>query len=196
MALTASDYLAQEQALLPTGPAWPRDDESFPPRLLRGLAEEFSRLDARAANLFEEADPRTTQELFFGWESVAGLPDACVEAFGDEQTMAQRRAALVGRIVGVGGCSRSYLISVAEALGYAITITEFSEHNVDDDVDAPLCDEAWNFALQFNGSLNTVNELTVDDSVDEPLASWGNALLECVLQRQAQGHLTILFSYT
>lgn len=196
MELKADDYLRQLQALLPPGPAWPRDDDATITRLLHGLAEELARVDGRARQLLEEADPRTTAELFTDWERVAGLPDACAVAFGGEQTTAQRRTALVGRLITVGGQTPAYFIGLAAALGYAITITEFSEHTVDDDVDHPLYDVAWSFAWQVNAALNTVTELTVDDTVDDPLASWGNALLECVLRRVAPAHTIPIFSYT
>lgn len=196
MELKADDYLRQLQALLPPGPAWPRDDDATITRLLHGLAEELARVDGRARQLLEEADPRTTAELFTDWERVAGLPDACAVAFGGEQTTAQRRAALVGRLTTLGGQTPAYFIGLAAALGYAITITEFSEHTVDDDVDNPLYDMAWSFAWQVNSALNTVTELTVDDTVDDPLAAWGNALLECVLRRVAPAHTIPIFSYT
>lgn len=196
MELKADDYLRQLQALLPPGPAWPRDDDATITRLLHGLAEELARVDGRARQLLEEADPRTTAELFTDWERVAGLPDACAVAFGGEQTTAQRRAALVGRLTTVGGQTPAYFIGLAAALGYAITITEFSEHTVDDDVDNPLYDVAWSFAWQVNAALDTVTELTVDDTVEDPLASWGNALLECVLRRVAPAHTIPIFSYT
>lgn len=196
MALTADDYLRQLQALLPPGPAWPQDDDAPSTRLLAGLAAELARVDGRTRLLAEEADPRTASELFADWERVAGLPDACAVAFGGPQTSDQRRAALVGRLTTLGGQSRAYFIGLAAALGYAITITEFHEHTVDDDVDHPLMGEDWNFAWQVNAALDTVHELTVDDTVDDPLAWWGNALLECVIERVAPAHTIVLFSYT
>jgi len=195
MALTDTDYLRQLQALLPQGPAWPRDDSATITQLLAALSDEMARVDGRAWQIVEEADPRTTAELFLDWERVAGLPDTCAEAFGGEQTMAQRRAALVGKLVTLGGQSAAYYIGVSAALGYAITITEFHSHTVDDDVDAEICAEAWNFVWQVNAALNTVTDLTVDMTVDDPLAAWGNALLECVLERLKPAHTTVLFSY-
>lgn len=194
--VSSADYLQQLQALLPPGPAWSRDDESTLTRLFDGLAQELARVHGRGLQLVEEADPRTTAELFGDWERVAGLPDACVQAFAGDQTVAQRRAALVGRLSTLGGQDPAYFIGLAAALGYAITITEFHEHTVDDDVDHPLYGAAWNFAWQVNAALNTFNEITVDDTVDDPLASWGNALLECVIKRVSPAHTTVLFSYT
>lgn len=195
MALNDTDYLHQLQALLPLGPAWPRDDAATLTHLLAGLSAELSRVDGRAWQLLEEADPRTTAELFLDLERVAGLPDACAEAFGGEQTMAQRRAALVGKLTMLGGQSPAYFIGLAAAIGYAITITEFREHTVEDDVESLLYDEAWNFAFQVNAALDSVNDITVESGVEESIASWGNALLECVIKRVKPAHTIALFSY-
>lgn len=196
MGMTEIDYLRQLQALLPPGPAWTRDDDAVITRLLAALSAELERVDGRAWQLIEEADPRTTAELFTDWERVVGLPDECVEAFGDEQTDAQRRVSLIGRLTTLGGQSPAYFIGAAAAIGYAITITEFAAFDVNDDVDSFLYDDAWNFAWQVDAALNTVTEFTVDDTVDDPLAAWGNALLECVLGRLKPAHTTIIFAYS
>lgn len=103
MGLTSTDYLAQLQALLPPGPAWSKDEDAPLTRLLTGLAQELARVDGRALQLAKEADPRTVAELFADWERVAGLPDDCAIAFGGDQTVAQRRAALLGRLAALGG---------------------------------------------------------------------------------------------
>lgn len=194
--MTDVDYLRQLQALLPSGPAWPRDDDATLTQLLHGLAVELARVDGRATQLLEEADPRTTAELFADWERVAGLPDACVIAFAGDQTAAQRRASLVGRLATLGGQSAAYYIALAASLGYTVTITEFWEHAVTDDVEHPLYGAAWNFAWQVNGALNTVTDITVESVVEDSISAWGNTLLECVLKRLAPAHSTVLFSYT
>lgn len=195
MGMTATDYLRQLQALLPPGPAWPTDDAALVTRLLAALAAELTRVDGRAMQLVEEADPRTTAELFGDWERNAGLPDSCAIAFGGDQTVAQRRAALVGRLTTLGGQSSAYYIGLAAALGYAITITEFHEHSVNDDVEHPLYDVAWNFAWQVNAALNTVTDITVESTVEDPIAAWGNALLECVIKRLKPAQTTVIFAY-
>lgn len=178
------------------GPAWPKDDNALLTRLLSGLSGELARVDGRAWQIAEEADPRTVAELFADWERVAGLPDACAVAFGGTQTAAQRRAALVGRLTTMGGQSPAYYIALAASIGYAIAITEFRAHTVEDDVNYALYGSAWDFAWQVNAALNTINEITVDMTVEDPLAAWGNSLLECVINRLKPTHTTLLFSYT
>jgi len=196
MAVTADDYLLAMQGLLPPGAAWSKDPDAYTTRLLGGLAQEMARVDGRTAGLLEEADPRTTAELFADWERVAGLPDDCVTAFAGTQTVDQRRAALVGRLATLGGQSRAYYIALAASLGYTVSITEFVPHTVDSTVDDPLYDTPWTYAWQVNAPLNTITYADVDSTVDEPLASWGSSLLECVLARVRPAHTTLIFAYT
>ena len=196
MGMTSPDYLAQLQALLPQGPAWPREADAALTNLLAAWADELARVDGRAADLVEEADPRASAELLADWERVAGLPDACVAALAGTQTTAQRRAALVAKLTTIGGQSAVYYIALAASLGYTITVTEFDVHDVESDVDVPLNGEAWRFAWQVNAPQDTVHELTVDGTVDDPLAWWGNELLECVINRLKPAHTHVLFAYT
>ena len=194
--MTAADYLAQLQALLPQGGAWPREREATVTKLLAAWAEELARVDGRAINLLDEADPRTTAELLADWERVAGLPDQCVLAYGISQTTAQRRAALVARLTTVGGQSAAYYIALAFGLGYVITVTEFPLHDVLDDVDYPLYAPPWQYTWQVNAAQDNIGRISVDDLVTDPLAWWGNELLECVIRRLKPAHTHVLFSYS
>lgn len=111
-------------------------------------------------------------------------------------TTQERRAALVNKLVTLGGQSPAYYVGLAAALGYAITITEFHAHSVNDDVNHPFYDAAWNFAWQVNAALNSISQLTVNGAVSDALASWGDSVLECVINRLKPAHTTALFSYT
>ena len=193
MGMTADDYLSQLQALLPHGPAWPRDSSATLTMLLQAMADELARIDGRTDQLLEEVDPRTTTELLADWERVAGLPDACVT---DDQSTAQRRAALHARLTTLGGQSTAYFIALAASLGYTVTITEFHLHTVENDVEYPLYAAPWQFAWQVNAQQDTVGTLTVTDTVADPLAWWGNELLECVTRRLAPAHTHVMFAYS
>lgn len=123
MALTGADYLAQLQALLPTGAAWSREPDAALTALLKALADEFARADLRTDQLIVEADPRSALELISDWERVTGLPDSCSGTLAT--TLQERRDAVVSRLTAIGGASRAYFIAVADRLGYAVEIDEF-----------------------------------------------------------------------
>lgn len=193
MAITADEYLRQLQALLPRGAAWAREPGAVLTNLLGGLAEEFARVDLRGDQLIDEADPRTTSELLVDWERVAGLPDTCVVAAQGTQ---QRRNALLARLTNTGGQSRAYFIALLASLGFVVTLTEFREHNVEDEVEYQLFGTDWNFAWQINAPLNTVLTFTVEDTAGDALAAWSNESLECVIKRLKPAHTVPIFAYT
>lgn len=193
LTLSAADYLAQLQALLPPGPAWGREQTAVLTRLLDAWAAEFGRLHGRVGSLMAEAEPRSTAEMLGDWERCLALPDACSTS---ASSFAERRAAVVAKLVGIGGQSPAYYIALAASLGYAITITEFRPHSVDDDVEYPITGEAWAHTWQVNAAQDTVRDLLVTDDVAMPLAVWGNALLECAISRTKPAHSIVLFAYT
>lgn len=195
MGLTADDYLDQAQALLPPGPAWPRDAEAYITRLLLGLCEEFARADLRALNLVEEADPRTTSELLLDWERVAGLPDGCVVDAGDSPSTVQRRAALVARLTMEGAQSITYFEAMAASLGYTVVVSEFDVYDVGDDVNASINGSEWAHVWKVTSVLNQPVYFYVTSSVADPLASWSNVILECVLNRFKPAHSYLIFAY-
>lgn len=115
-------YLSQLSSLLPTGAAWTREASSNMMAVLGFMASELAKIDARADDIMDEADPRTVFEMLPDWEAVAGLPDTCSN-LGD--TLQERVNALVEKITRMGGQSKNYYASVAENLGYQVEIDEF-----------------------------------------------------------------------
>lgn len=197
MVLTETDYLRQMQALLPPGPAWPKDDDALLTRMLGALAAELSRVDGRVQKLVDEDDPRMAAELLLDWERVAGLPDACVALSGQTQSIAQRRAALVARLTMLGGQSKAYFIALAASLGYTVTITEFRPFRAGQSRSGDPVATNWQFAWQVNAPLNTVTPFRAGNAVaGDPINSWGNKLLECVLSRFKPAHTTVVFAYS
>lgn len=116
-------YLEQLFALQPPGPALPTDPESVWGRLLRGLAEEFERIETRSGNLVRESDPRQSIELLPDWERVCGLPGDCAIAW--DSTLQARRAAVVAQLTGAGGQRIAYFKQLASLLGLEIEVTEY-----------------------------------------------------------------------
>lgn len=197
MVLTETDYLRQMQALLPPGPAWPKDDDALLTRMLGALAAELARVDGRVRQLVDEDDPRMAAELLLDWERVAGLPDTCVALSGQTQSIAQRRAALVARLTMLGGQSKAYFIALAASLGYTVTITEFRPFHAGQSRSGDPVATNWQFSWQVNAPLNTVTPFRAGNAVaGDPINSWGNKLLECVLSRFKPAHTTVVFAYT
>jgi uncharacterized protein YmfQ (DUF2313 family) len=194
MGMNGDQYRNQLASLLPKGLAWSREGGSGLMALLRGLAEEFSRIDGRGDDLLREVVPTTSIELLSDWERVAGLPDECITS---SQTIQERRNALLGRLAGTGGQSAAFFIEVAKNLGYTVTITEFKPFRagISRAGDA-LTNGDWVYAFRVNAPATTVSEFRAGiGSVGEPLRTWGNDLLECVLRRIRPAHTIIIFGY-
>lgn len=178
MTMTVDDYVNQFHTLLPQGPLWDslrRPNSQFN-QLLRGIAEEFVRLENRTKQLTNEVHPLTTAELLEEWENMAGLPNSCVDA--STQTLTQRRNALLTKLTLIGDNRIQYLIDVATQLGYTITITEQPPY-------------AW----QVNAPATTIVESTCESRCTDPLRVWGDQELECALDKINPAHLQLNYSY-
>ena len=191
----AQAYLHQIQALLPVGAAWSRDADAILTKFLSAWAEEFSRIDQNALSLLNEADPRTVSQLLADWEATAGLPDDC--ATGSE-TVAERIAALVAKVVGRGGQSSAFYINLAKALGYDITINEYRPFRCGiSSCGDPLNGQDWThyWAVEVSEEVNVRYFSCGTSTVGEPLRTWGDTLLECVFNKLKPAHTHVNFNY-
>lgn len=191
---SADDYQQQLVNLTPPGNAFPTDPSSTWVAFLSVLAQTFARIDENITLLVDESFPDTTLQLLPNWERVAGLPDAC-SVLGD--TIEIRRQNLLAKLTARGGQTKQYLIDVALSLGFIITITEFSAFEVDKSaVEDALCDETWRFVFEVNAPSETVTWFrSGNSSAGEALAVWGNARLECLINRLKPAHTIALFAY-
>lgn len=192
---TAAEYREQLKQLLPPGQAFPRDPGTTLHDLLDGMSIEFARLDARGFALPLEANPATTNELLSDWERVAGLPDKCSGVL--EETIQGRRNGLLAKLASTGGQSPDYFISIAAALGYEVTITEFRPFRVGmSAVGDALTNGDWVFTWRINAPETTVVEFRVGlSAVGEALRTWGNDLLECKMNQIKPAHTILIFGY-
>lgn len=87
---SAAAYGRMCKLLLPAG-KWRLDPDSYISKLFLGIGDELTRVSGRAADLIEEADPRTTSELLSEFERVLGL--------SSDGTDDARRARIVARLV-------------------------------------------------------------------------------------------------
>lgn len=87
---TADDYAGMLTALLPPGGLW-RFFGSVLSKVLLGSADEIARVDDRVADMLNEADPSTANELLPEYERELGIAAA--------PTIEERRANVVARLV-------------------------------------------------------------------------------------------------
>lgn len=201
--LSADTYRQLLFALLPPGRIWPTAPESRLQRLLEGEAQELERVDRRALELLAEADPRQTLYLMEEWEASYSLPSDCAPK---DQSVADRRAALIGRIVGRGGMRATDYIELAEGLGYeGATVEEFHQATVEVDtatghtgavIGDDLNGEDWSWTWRITLPSGVIRESVIDESqIGDPLRSWGDELVECSLRHAAPSWLILQIGY-
>lgn len=194
--LSDEDFATAAAHLLPQGGAWPRDPAATLSGFRRGLGRMLGRQHRRAlALLRNESDPRRTLELLAEWERAFGLPDDCAASATDIQG---RRAALVARIVALGGQSRAYFIGVAAALGIAIEIREprpfvTNRSRTEQDRTNPV--EARFVWIVTAPTTPQRLFRTGASATGEPLWQPGDAQLECVIGRLKPAHTRVYYRY-
>jgi uncharacterized protein YmfQ (DUF2313 family) len=161
---------------------------------LAALANALDAAEASADALLQEADPRTTTAMMGDWERVYGLPDRCVTT---EQSWDQRRAALVSLATMVGEQSRPFFLNIAAQLGFpGATITEFVPASCDSNCESIVYSEddrsVWRITLPAIGGVFVA---TCESACDSPLSSWGNAAVECRINRFKPADTAVLIAY-
>ena len=190
MGLSEKDYAHLVNALLPRGLIWNRKKGGVLDSILFSLSSEAARVDARARALIEESDPRTSVEELERWFADHGIPSECVAAIADP-SLEQMRQELIAKITSNSGLTAKYFEELAGVLGYSAKVTTF-------DVEMPLADEKWIpvFTLGITISNDSgFDEFTTECDAEQPLARWGNSLLECLIKALAPAHVEVIFIY-
>lgn len=156
-----ADYQQAMLRLLPTGRVWRRDPASTLSAVMLALAPTYTRSTAAAAQVLIDASPATTQNLLVEWENSLGLPDPCT---APNPSIEQRQAAVRAKFGARGALTTAYFVSMAAALGFTITITEFSPFTVDMPCDEPLLEPEWAFIWQVNAPQITTFYFSVEES--------------------------------
>lgn len=194
--MSASDYRAQLQALLPTGAAWTREEGSVLTALLDAQAQELARLDLRAHQLLDETDPRTAFSLLDQWEGVLGLPDPCTAS---ADTLSLRRLSAWRKLAYQSGQTRDFYIALAAAIGFDIEIHEFDPEV--DAYDASLAAEVaagrWRYIWRVHViNAGTFNYFVAGDVAGTALLAGEAALdIECIITAARPAHTHVVFSY-
>lgn len=195
------EYEEMLRQLLPPGPAFPRGDyESMMAMLLEVFALELSRIDSRVDALVREDDPRVSVECFREWLEEWGLPDVCSNLLGN-LTDSVLRQLLLFRITVPGGQSKKFFVELAARFGYEIQIDELRPYTVQSEV----MDAMWSTSAAYTWRVNvlsgaaaentTASMHTVIGGADEPLAWWGDMLLECLIERYKPAQTEVVYGY-
>lgn len=199
--------------LLPKGRAW----EKFRLHpLIEGIVGEFCRFEERTeAFLNVELDPGKADELLTDWESMVGIPDECTP---ENQTLQERREAVLERLARVGALSADFYESIGEFLGFDITVQDCNQFLVGRGrVGDALCNNS--IADKFEVGNNAVGDqlqvfswqsyfeviLPIAEAslfrvgngvVGEPLRTFGNQLIQCTIRKLKPAHTGVVFSFT
>lgn len=190
-------YANQISSLFPQGPAWDDARASNLGTLTLAMADELSRVDARSQQLAVDWLPSQAIELLPDWERALALPDNC---FPDQvQTLEQRQLAAVEKFTRIGLQTPAYFVSLAAQLGYNVEVEEYFPFSAGSGMaGTPVVDEDWAYTwrVRIFGQQITVSDFQVGKStVGEGLRTWGNSLIECVINRQKPAHTIVIYSY-
>lgn len=140
--------------------------------------------------LLREIDPRFTYNLLELFEHNYGVPDYCADL---ALTVADRRLAVLQKLVELGGQTPAYFESIARALGYEdANVVEYLPWTCIDECTDPVVGDEWRFVWAIQTSVaERVTFFTCTSPCIEPLAAWGFIEpLSCLMQRLKPAHTT------
>lgn len=138
----------------------------------------LDRIQDRLAALLQEMFPDTAAELLDRWERRYGItPNANLP-------LAQRRAMVLARRRGRAGLSKSFYVSLAATLGYAITIDEA----VDGD--------RYKWRVNIPAPATSIEFRAGESAAGEALLDWGDSTgLEALFTELKPADTAVLFTY-
>ena len=186
MPYDAVEWARALRRLLPQGRAWRFLAGSVFGELLRALAEEFARVETRAAKLLTERDVRTADELLPEWEALIDPPEGA--------TLDQRRA-LLHLILALAGDPRPVgFVELAAALGFTVEVREYSSLRCGDPCGSPLGGPDWDYAWDLVHESFSETRLTCGDDCGLPLRTWTGEPLLFWLARFRPAHTLLRFA--
>lgn len=192
---SAADYARALSFALPEGPIWPTEPGTNLQTALGSIGQTFARVDDRAVTLLTDSPAGSSlAELLPDWENTLGLPDPCA---GVLPTLALRQAAVRATLAARGGQSIAYFVSIAASVGISITVTEFKPFAAGDPAGQPDYGAGWAYAWRVNAPATTVvHFLAGYGRAGDPLSSWGDATLGCILGRYQPAHGVLQIAYS
>lgn len=141
-------YAQLLRSLLPPGQLWAAPAGSELAALLSRLATPFARIDAAGGSLRRESDPRHAEASLARWETLLGL--------SSEGSKDARRTAIIARLTGRGAQSREFYISLANTLGYSVTITEHRPFVAGSRAGEALSNDGWLWTWHVHATRQSV----------------------------------------
>ncbi len=171
-------WLGALQALLPPGAAITREPDANITKLLESWAAMIGDAELSFEDWAAQYDPNVATLMLADWERFLALPDVC--DVGIEQTLQERRAAVVERLYIMGGNSRQYFVDMMARRGVAITIDELAPHFWR--VNAPMVNLHY-----FRAGAGRCGDR---------LRTWGSPPMECRIRRLKPAHTRVTFGYS
>lgn len=192
----SENYQTLLRKLLPPGKLWNFESTSNFALLLLSLADSFSRVDDRALDLLEERDPRTSFELLPDWERICGIVPPV------PSSIANRRNAVVAKLLGLGPLTKQFYVNLAETLGYTITIDDintFNEFKVGiSTVGQSLTNNpgGWPWAFSITVPIHTTRHFMVGSgTAGDPLVEFGDTAFEALIRKNIAAHANVIIQY-
>ncbi len=142
-----------------------------------------------------EIDPGAAVQLLDRYEALCGLPDECT--IEETQTLSQRQRRLAAKVNGYGGINEAFYRRQLDALGYqSVSITQYQNEAENPRPDIAT-DDDYRYLWQVNiPTLATIDVMTCTSSCVDSLRTWGDTVIECVINKVSPSHTEVVFAYT
>lgn len=179
-AFGAASYLRTLKQLLPPSVLFTTPGPVLS-KTLQAISDELGRVDARAIDLLNEADPRTATETLEDWERTVSLPDAQIPSI--PATTAGRRVAVTQKWVARGGQSRAYFTALVSACGWTLVSLDVAAVlRANCRANDRCYDSTYAYSINFNLTGAVTGALATAD-------------LERVLRHATHAHIITQFTY-
>ena len=118
VSFTTDNYYDAMKKLLPQGPAWELEDNTFFMKMLYLAALEFARLDADISKMIDESDPQSASVTLLDWFHQWGIPEECRAEDDDLEVL---RTELLIKIRTLGLTFQELVYLIGQSCGYSET---------------------------------------------------------------------------
>jgi uncharacterized protein YmfQ (DUF2313 family) len=191
--------LEETLAIDPAGWLMPAEDGVYA-AILSAFASGVARLEADAAQLLDEIDPRTALYCLPDYERVLG-PDPC-RPDGAVLSLEARRMSAHQRWTSRGGASIAYFIALAAKRGIAITITEqvatcaFGGDGAVAGDELIMPPEQFCWTVHVPSPLDEFIAIAGEAQAGDLLYDFTLSDIECDIRRRAPAHTSVAFDYS